>query len=126
AEVLARASKRGLLSSAHDLSEGGLAQALVESSLRRGFGATVDLPAGLDPFVALFSESTGRVIVSVKDDAEGDLAGLCAEAGVPVVRLGTVTAAGPDATLAVAGQFTLDLAELRAAWQAPIPAAMGV
>ena len=47
----------GSIDAAHDLSDGGLAQALVESCLRNGVGARVWLPDDLDPFVALFSES---------------------------------------------------------------------
>ena len=54
----------GLLTSAHDLSDGGLAQALVEASLRHMCGVRVTLRSG-DPFVALFSESAGRVLVTV-------------------------------------------------------------
>ena len=46
-----------MLDAAHDLSVGGLAQALVEMAVRNGTGAAVRLPAALDPFVALFSES---------------------------------------------------------------------
>ncbi len=126
AEVLADASRRVLLTSAHDLSEGGLAQALVESSLRRGFGASIELPAGVDPFVSLFSESSGRVIVSLKDDQLDAFEALCTAAGVPVQRIGTVTEAGPGAELEVAGQFSLLLSRIRSAWQAPIPAAMGI
>jgi phosphoribosylformylglycinamidine synthase len=124
AEIMMRASRRGLLSSAHDLSEGGLAQALVESALRHGFGATIELPSGADPFVSLFAESAGRVLVSVKEGAEQDLTGLCETAGLPVVRIGTVTDSEPDATLEVTGQFRLGLAQIRKAWQAPIPAAL--
>ena len=55
----------GLLTSAHDLSDGGLAQALVESALSKGVGAQIALPAGLSAFVSLFSESAGRALVSV-------------------------------------------------------------
>ena len=64
-EVLVAGSRDGMLSSAHDLSDGGLAQALVESALARGIGARVVLPGGLDPFVQLWSESAGRALVSV-------------------------------------------------------------
>ncbi len=123
ADVLILASRRAVLTSAHDLSDGGLAQALVESSLRRGFGATVAVPDGLDPFVALFSESTGRVLVSVKPDREDDLTALCAEHDIALTQLGVVNAAD-DPTLAVADQFTLPLAQIREAWSATIPAAM--
>ena len=54
------ATKEGLLSSAHDLSDGGLAMALVESCLRRNLGVALTLPDG-DPTVQLFSETAGRV-----------------------------------------------------------------
>jgi phosphoribosylformylglycinamidine synthase subunit PurL len=116
AELLVRASRRGSLSSAHDLADGGLAQALVESCLRLDHGVKVTLPKDLDPFVALFSESSGRVLVSVKPYAVDDLAALCAEIGVQRHRLGHVEQPGPEATLTVTGQFSLPLAELREAW----------
>ena len=123
ARVLVQASRDGLLRSAHDLSDGGLAQALVESCLRRDHGVEVTLPDGADPFVALFSESAGRVLVSLDPAAEQGLRDLCASESVPVARLGTVT--GPvDPTVAVAGQFALPLAEIRAGWEATIPAVL--
>jgi len=126
AELMLQSSRRGLLRSAHDLADGGLAQALVESALRHGFGATVALPEGADPFVLLCSESTGRVLVSLDPDRVGELADLAAGAGVPLTPLGAVGEAGPDAALQVSGQFRLGLAEIRAAWRAPIPAALGI
>ncbi len=125
AELMGRACRRGILSSAHDLADGGLAQALVESALRKGFGVSVRLPDGADPFVALFSESSGRVLVSVKDGAGADLTQLCAAANITVHHLGEVTDA-VDATVTVEGQFDLGLAEIRAAWEAPIPLALGL
>ena len=57
AEVLSSASRDGLLSAAHDLSEGGLAQALVEAALSGETGCRIVLPEGSDPFVMLFAES---------------------------------------------------------------------
>jgi phosphoribosylformylglycinamidine synthase subunit PurL len=123
AEVLIRASRRGLLASAHDLADGGLAQAVVESALRHGLGARIKLPSKADPFVWLFSESAGRVLVSVKEDADRDLASLCQMNGVRLTKLGVVTAE-EDATLEVVGQFTLPLERIREAWQGTIPSAM--
>ena len=90
-----------------------------ECALRRGIGATVSLGDD-DPFVALFSESTGRVLVSLPASRSAELLELASEANVPVRRLGVT---GGDA-LAVEGQFTLSLDEIRTTWQAPIPAAM--
>jgi phosphoribosylformylglycinamidine synthase subunit PurL len=123
AEVLIRGSRRGLLASAHDLAEGGLAQALVESALRHGLGARIELPAEADAFVWLFSESTGRALVSVKEGTGRDLASLCRINGVKLTKLGVVTAE-EDASLEVVSQFTLPLARIREAWQGTIPAAM--
>jgi phosphoribosylformylglycinamidine synthase subunit PurL len=124
AEVLIRASRRAMLGSAHDLAEGGLAQALVESALRCGLGACIELPADADPFVWLFSESAGRVIVSVKVGAAGDLAALCEINGVKLTKLGEVTGEDDEgsATLEVVGQFTVPLDRIRQAWQGTIPA----
>ena len=123
AEVLIRASRRGLLASAHDLADGGLAQALVESALRHGLGARIQLPSEADPFVWLFSESAGRVIVSLKQAAYRDLASLCRMNGVMLTKLGVVTKE-EDASLEVVGQFTLPLTRIREAWQGTIPAVM--
>jgi phosphoribosylformylglycinamidine synthase II len=123
ASVMVAASRGGLLTSAHDLAYGGLAQALVESALRRGFGASVALPADADPFVWLFSESAGRVLVSAKEGALDALAALCVEHDVPLHRLGRVTAQA-DATVDVQGQFTLPLARIRDRWSATLPAVL--
>jgi phosphoribosylformylglycinamidine synthase subunit PurL len=123
AEVLIRGSRRGLLASAHDLADGGLAQALVESALRHGLGAHIKLPAEADAFVWLFSESTGRVLVSVKEGTGRDLASLCRINGVKLTRLGVVKSE-EDASLEVVDQFTLPLERIREAWRDTIPAAM--
>jgi phosphoribosylformylglycinamidine synthase len=108
----------GLLTSAHDLSEGGLSQALVESCVRRGIGATVRVPG--DPFVGLFSESAGRVLVTVAAEEVGRLTELALEHGVPLTHLGETG----GTTLAVEEQFEIPVAELRATWTATLPAAL--
>jgi phosphoribosylformylglycinamidine synthase len=101
----------GVVSAAHDLSDGGLAQALVESCLRGGRGARIALPLDADPFVALFSESAARAVVAVPADGVGRLVELAAARGVPLIALGTTG----GSTLDVAGQFSVDVAALRAA-----------
>jgi len=120
ATLLVRASRQGLLSSAHDLADGGLAQALVESSLRRGFGVEVTLPPDVDPFVALFSESAGRVLVSLPAADVAELVSLCAEHDIPLTSLGQVSA-GEVAELSVTGQFSVPLRRIREAWSATLP-----
>jgi phosphoribosylformylglycinamidine synthase len=112
-----------VFSSAHDLSDGGLVQALAESCLRNGHGVEIALPADSDPFVMLFSETSGRVLVSVPPEAEDDLIALCNESGIHRHRLGTVQDS-EDAELRITDQFAVPLTEVRAAWQATIPEAM--
>ena len=121
AEVMINASRRDLVSAAHDLSDGGLAQALVEACLRHDRGAVVTLPDGADPFVSLFSESAGRVLVAVAPDKVQAFTDLCREQGVPATALGEVA---EEPTLEVQGQFSLPLSEIRRVWEAPIPAAL--
>jgi phosphoribosylformylglycinamidine synthase len=115
--VLVEAAAEELFASAHDLSEGGLAQALAECCLRSGHGARVRLPG--DPFVALFSESAGRVLVSVPADRLAVVEKLAAAHGVPLRELGTVG----GSTLELIGVCTIPLNELRDAHTATLPAA---
>jgi phosphoribosylformylglycinamidine synthase len=120
AGILVDAARDGLLAAAHDLSDGGLAQALVESCLRGGAGARVVLPEGADPFVWLFSESAGRALVAVPHTELASFTDLCTARGMPWTRIGAADPA--TGTLEIAGAFSVPLAELRAAWTATLPA----
>jgi phosphoribosylformylglycinamidine synthase II len=112
----------GVLSSAHDVSDGGLAQALVESSLRHGIGVRVDLSevAGGDAFLALFSESAARVVVTVAPEDEERLFELASDHGVPITSLGETR----GDSLEVTGVFDLPLETLRTHWRLTLPAAL--
>jgi phosphoribosylformylglycinamidine synthase II len=119
AAVLAGAAAAGLLSAAHDLSDGGLAIALAESCLRGGVGCVVRLPG--DPFTALFSESPGRAIVTVRPGAEAAFGQLCDAHGVAGETIGAV---GGD-SLVVDGCFAVPLTELAAVHGQTLPALFG-
>jgi phosphoribosylformylglycinamidine synthase len=119
AGLLVAAAAAGLLSAAHDLSDGGLAVALAESCLRGGTGCRVRLPA--DPFTFLFSESPARAVVAVRSGAAARFAELRAAHGVPGQTIGTV--GGDD--LVVEGWFAIPLAELAAVHQGALPALFG-
>jgi phosphoribosylformylglycinamidine synthase II len=123
ADVMIDCARDGVIDSAHDLSEGGLAQALTEAALHGDSGARVTLPEGIDPFVALFSESTGRALVSVPRSEDARFTALCADRGLPAARLGVIDVLAP--TLEVQGQFSIPLRELRAAWTRTFPARLG-
>ena len=123
-QVMVAAATQGLVAAAHDLADGGLAQALVEACLRHDTGVTVRLEG--DPFVALFSESTARAVVALRPEDEAAFTALCAQEGVPVTELGSTGSqpGGSAPALEVEGQFRIPLEELRSVWTAPIPAAM--
>jgi phosphoribosylformylglycinamidine synthase len=119
ARLLVEAARGRYLTSAHDMSEGGLSQALVESCLRHGVGATVDLLG--DPFVGLFSESAARAIVTVPDDRLDSFLTMAASLGVPAGPVGR-TGGG---SLTVTDRFEIPLEELSAAWRGTLRDAFG-
>jgi phosphoribosylformylglycinamidine synthase len=87
--LLREAAVADLLASAHDCADGGLAVALAECAMAGGVGFTVTLPnGGMAPYVALFSESASRVVVTARDGSESDLEQLATVLGVPLLRLG--------------------------------------
>ncbi|MFT2818302.1 phosphoribosylformylglycinamidine synthase subunit PurL [Leifsonia sp. A12D58] len=126
--LLHAASQGSLVDSAHDLSEGGLAQALAEAVLRFGVGARVWLGDicerdGIDASVALFSESAGRVIVSVPREDDVKFLGLCEGRDYPVLRIGVTDVTAPG--IEIQDQFTITLDELQARHRGTLPAAFG-
>ena len=110
--------RMGLLQSAHDCSEGGLAVAIAESCVSGAFqtGAQVVLPmSGERADVALFNESQSRVIVSVTAGNVAAVLALLSWRGVPARRLGTV--GGSELALEVgAARYAWPVGELRHAW----------
>ncbi|GGM16863.1 phosphoribosylformylglycinamidine synthase subunit PurL [Nakamurella endophytica] len=126
AQILLAGSRDGMISAAHDLSEGGLAQALVEMCLVGDTGARVVLPDGdgpADPFVALFSESSARVLVAVPRTEELRFTEMCTARRQPWAKVGVVDAA--SRTLDIQGVGELSLPELREAWTGTLPALFG-
>jgi phosphoribosylformylglycinamidine synthase len=120
AEILRAGSRDGMVSAAHDLSEGGLAQALVESCLIGQTGARVFLDSDQDPFVQLFSESAGRVMVAVPRTEELRFTDMCTARGLPWRKLGVVDPEAASLEIQEVGSYTLD--ELRTAWESTLPA----
>ncbi|MFA7345557.1 MAG: phosphoribosylformylglycinamidine synthase subunit PurL [Terrimicrobiaceae bacterium] len=120
--------RAGVVKSAHDCAEGGLAVALAESCISGDtmLGANAEIPAGPGRAdVPLFNETQSRVILSVgPDNAPGVLA-LLEEKGVPACRIGTVTTTGKLDITAAGKTFSWPLAGLHEKWSAAIPSLMG-
>ena len=126
AGVIKAGSDQNIVASAHDLSDGGLAQALSESVLRFGLGARVWIGEimdrdGVDATAALFSESGARAIVSVPREDDVRFVGLCEGRGVPALRIGVTS----GTALEVQDRFTLELDELRGVHRGALPARFG-
>ncbi|MFF5985579.1 phosphoribosylformylglycinamidine synthase subunit PurL [Prauserella flavalba] len=120
AEILVAGSRDGMISAAHDLSDGGLAQALVEMVLIGQCGARAILADDQDPFVQLFSESAGRVLVAVPRSEELRFTEMCDARGLPWRRAGVVD---PEAgALEIQDVATFGLDELSTAWEGTLPA----
>jgi phosphoribosylformylglycinamidine synthase subunit PurL len=92
-EIVRNAVRAGTVRSAHDVSEGGLACAVVESAIAGGVGANLDLEplarrAGVDGRTALFGEGPGGILVSGPREALLELSRVAA--GVGFLALGRV------------------------------------
>jgi phosphoribosylformylglycinamidine synthase len=127
-QSLARANAEGLVRSAHDLSEGGLAVAAAEMAFSGEFGLHVDLdsvPYGGEKHwrrddVLLFSESNSRFLAEVRpEDADAFRKHF---ADLPLSRIGTVNDTPRLTVTGLGGDPVINatLSQLKSAWQTPL------
>jgi phosphoribosylformylglycinamidine synthase subunit PurL len=118
------AIQAGLVASAHDLSDGGLAAALAESSISGRVGAEVNVATELRADHALFSESQSRILLTAKQDNAQALVDRLSAAGIPVQQIGTVK--GSTLNIRINGKPVLDtpVAKLEKVWKDAIPCLM--
>ena len=132
AEVLVAGSRDGMVSAAHDVADGGIAQALVEMALRSGVGARVWPIDGVDPFTFLFSESAGRAVVVLPRSEELRFTQMCEARGLPAYRIGVVDSGLADQAglpsgvqvIEFSGYLTITLDELRRAHESTLPSVL--
>jgi phosphoribosylformylglycinamidine synthase len=106
---------RGLVKSAHDVSDGGLAVALAECSLGRPFGmlgSTVKIESELRPDALLFGESASRILISVAPENVEKMLVIAKELRAPVSVIGEVGGGG----LRINDFISVDLSRLHRAW----------
>jgi phosphoribosylformylglycinamidine synthase len=121
------AIRGGLVASAHDVSDGGLAVALAESCISGGVGAVVDVVAvvgRLRADVALFSESQSRILLSASPEKAAELKQALAGAGLAVHELGVVQ--GTELRVSAGSQVLVasPVTELEKVWKDAIPCLM--
>jgi phosphoribosylformylglycinamidine synthase len=136
-DALLEAIRAGLVKSAHDVSDGGLAVALAEccitggetgfapdGSRLGGIGASIDLSTSLRPDILLFSESQSRVVISADSHRAGEIVEWFRAKGVPAERIGTV--GGSKLSVRVNGSPAVDadVARLSGIWRGAIPCLM--
>jgi phosphoribosylformylglycinamidine synthase len=113
----------GLISSAHDCAEGGIAVALAECCFHPDapVGAEIKLPAGSRMDALLFGETQSRILVSLPKAGLGKLEAICRERDVPFQVLGSV--GGNRLKIAVGSEVAIHAAvsELRRPWSEALP-----
>ncbi|MGM0201094.1 phosphoribosylformylglycinamidine synthase subunit PurL [Enterococcus sp. AZ149] len=117
-QLVTAAIQAGLVQSAHDCAEGGLAIALAESAFDKGFGlnVTVSLPAA-----QLFSETQSRFVLSVAPDKQAAFEALV---GAAAIAIGEVTADGQIRIQAQDDTIEMPLTEAKLKWEEAIPCLM--
>lgn len=113
--------QEGLVQSAHDTAEGGLAVALAESCIGGKLGAEIQLTEDLRPDFSLFSESQSRIILSVSGEHAEKIKEIAKQQGVPIKEIGKVR--GMELSITHNGKMVISepVAALEAAWRNAIP-----
>jgi phosphoribosylformylglycinamidine synthase subunit PurL len=115
------AAEAGLLQSAHDCSDGGLAVAIAESCFaslgREAIGANVDIQSELTPITLLFSESPSRIVVSVNSGNLTELERIAAQNSAPISILGRVGGEALQIKLNGEEIVEAEVSELEAVWR---------
>ncbi|MBV8200591.1 MAG: phosphoribosylformylglycinamidine synthase II, partial [Acidobacteria bacterium] len=125
ARLLRRLIGKGLLSTAHDLAEGGFAVALAEACFGRGVGVKVDLEGAGLAGADLFSETQARALVACRPDLAAAVLGEAEEAGVPAAEIGA--AGGEVLEMRTGGEvLRAPVAALRERWATALPRALGL
>lgn len=111
----------GTLTAVHDLSDGGLAGALVEMALAGKRGATIDVPPSAEhPHAWLFGEDQGRYLVTLPENKADALLAAASTAGVPAQRIGITG----GTHVCVTGLLDVRLADLAQAHEEWLPGLM--
>ncbi|SCX03230.1 phosphoribosylformylglycinamidine synthase subunit PurL [Candidatus Aquiluna sp. UB-MaderosW2red] len=127
-DLLHGAAMQGIIESAHDVSEGGLGIAVIESALRFNVGARVWFTEvmerdNIDATAVLFSESQARVIVTVGREDDVKFQALCEARGVPCLRIGVTDKSSDSIEIKDLAIFSLN--EVREAWRKTLPELFG-
>jgi phosphoribosylformylglycinamidine synthase len=129
-EACLKIIQAGLVESAHDVSDGGVAVALAECSFssyrRAAIGCEVDLAGEPSGAALLFSETPSRVVISAGDDNLDRVLEIAREHRVPAAVIGRT--GGQNLAIKVNGEAVIDrpVSTLETAWRGVLPRALEV
>ncbi len=119
-QILVAGSRDGMLTAAHDVSDGGIGLALAEMAMRAGIGARTWVPDGVDVFTWLFSESATRAVVVVPRSEELRFTEMCGARRFRCERIGVVDSGLGD--VLQIGDVELSIDEMRSVSAGVLPA----
>jgi phosphoribosylformylglycinamidine synthase len=114
-KICLQAIAEGLVRSAHDVSEGGLAVALAEACISgpdEPLGAEIEMEATIRPDAWFFGESQSRIVLSVRRKHVNRLRDLARAADVPLTVLGEIR----GRRLRIGTLIDVNTADLRRSW----------
>jgi phosphoribosylformylglycinamidine synthase II len=129
-QILVAASRDGLIDGAHDVSDGGVMQTLIEMAIKSGVGARLWVPDDVDPFVFAYAESATRAVVVVARSEEQRFIDMCGARNFPCTRIGVVDSQAANVPALIVDKvwgetLTLSLDELAAKHFGTLPALFG-
>ncbi|MGX7203779.1 phosphoribosylformylglycinamidine synthase subunit PurL [Enterococcus pingfangensis] len=117
-ELVLSAIRAGLIESAHDCAEGGLAVAIAESAFNNLLGVEATLQLSVEN---LFAETQSRFVLSVKPENQAAFEAL---AGEKAIQIGKVTASNKLKLTASDGEIDVTTKKARELWEEAIPCLM--
>lgn len=119
------AINQGLIKSAHDVSEGGLAVAIAESCISGKIGAQIKLDSDIRPDGLLFGESQSRIILSADENNWHKIEDIAKKYDVPIEKIGRVD--GNSLMIDLNGERLIDIKieEIESQWREKISSIMG-
>jgi phosphoribosylformylglycinamidine synthase len=123
-QAVLAAIRAGLVQSAHDVAEGGIALAVAESCISGNVGAHVNLQTTDDVTHYLFSESQSRVLLSAKAEDVARITEIMEQYHVPAAVIGDVTAENVTVTVNSKTVIERKVGDLKQTWEEAIPCKM--
>jgi phosphoribosylformylglycinamidine (FGAM) synthase-like enzyme len=126
-KLLAKLADQGLITSAQDISDGGIAVALARACFTHDIGADIDMAAWTDDIVPvkLFWEYGNHIVVTCKSDDFGLIEKFAKEYKYIAEEIGTTGSSGLSIKLRGAAQIAVSIADLRSSYEGTLESQLG-